>query len=165
MTIRINGYPWSLTTEHTASHYQLGVVTHNNSDVPYGPDNQLPKHPRAMAIFGPTIQNIDYTAGDLIWGWAQRRLWSTAELSLIRRFLSQSPNHARYALPDDLELRQLQAQAEFKLLMGDTTQGVDKKYWLAGRERVAAMLVAATNGKIRIADTPDYSTITIESNA
>jgi len=163
MTIRIDGYPWSLTTEHPASHYRAGVVIHDGSNVPYGPDDQLPRHPKMAAMF-PALQNADCTAGDLMRSWARKRLWADAELLLIRRFLSQSPNRARYALLDDLELRQLQAQAELDRVMGDTTQGVDRKYWLVGREKVAAILVAATDGKMRIADTPDYSAVTVEAN-
>ena len=142
MEIRFNNTDgWILTTQHPASHYGAGVLIHDKLDGVFAPGDNLPTDEKIKRYFG----DCEYTAGEFIRHRAKEQIWSDAEIAFLRRYLSQDPQQ-RYSLPDDAELRGIQAVKHLDSVMGDTTQGVHEVYWQLGKAQVAVAMYEATEG-------------------
>jgi len=137
-----------LTTEHPASHYQAGVLLDEKGSA-FGPYDILPASKQCKALFNWELDGLE--AGKFIICRAKEKIWSNAEIALMRRYLSQDPQQ-RYILPDNIELRCEQAKNHLANVMGDTTQGVHKIYWRLGKATVAVAMYEATEGKYTVDD-------------
>jgi hypothetical protein len=138
---------YTLTTDHPASHYGLGVLVDNeDGQKTYGPANDLPIDPKAQSYFG---DDAHYTAGDLVETAAKSKLWRDDEIVFIHKFLSQNPDKANI-LPSDIDLRKEQSVVHLRDVMGDVSQGVHEVFWTLGYAQVAADMYTATNGKYSV---------------
>ena len=138
---------YALTTEHPASHYQLGVLVDEGDGV-YAPGDPLPVSDECKAAFGADARAL--LAGEFVRGQALSRLWSDEECDLMRRYLSQWANGLH--LPPETELRQQQCDAAKRTCAGDTTQGVGRTFWRLVHAQVAQQLCKATNGRYDLHD-------------
>lgn len=147
MDIRYNDL-YTLTTDHPASHYGLGVlVSSGDGQQCYGPSDELPISQKAIDCFGAAL--CHYTAGEFVRGIAAKKIWSDDEIALMRKYLSQSPDE-KYILPDEITLREEQAVNCLNDVMGDCTQGVHRVYYALGEAQVTVKMYEATGGKYTV---------------
>ncbi|MDY6957665.1 MAG: hypothetical protein SVK08_00775 [Halobacteriota archaeon] len=95
--MKINfGQGYTLTTEHPASHYGLGVLLDEKNNV-YGPADRMIADTETTKLFD-TFGDIQMpTAGEYILKRSIERIWPSAEIELMRRFVSQDPSaHSRF---------------------------------------------------------------------
>lgn len=148
MEIRFDcGY--TLTTDHPASHYGLGVLVDNGDGV-YGPADLLPVAERCKEIFGADVRLL--AAADIICMQATVRLWTDEEIALMQRYLSQMPKPNRRTLPDEMQLRRLQVLAERKTLYGDRPNGIMHADERLLHATLAVRLQTATTGRLHLHD-------------
>jgi hypothetical protein len=134
-----NGY--TLTTNHPASHYGLGVLLDYN-DNPVGVNDHCPSNKNLENYFG---LNATLTGGELVVIQSTQKLYSLEESNFMRGYLAQSPNP--YPMLEGVKLLQKQADAQLEIIMGDTTQGVAEPYWREGKAKIARMVYEITNGE------------------
>jgi len=135
-----------LTTDHPASHYQLGVLCGPDGD--YTPSNPLPTSQDAIDVFGDIAPLL---AGEFVKSQAKSHIWTDVEIALMRRYLSQDPQ-GRFKLPENTKLREIQAKNYLAEVMGDVSQGVHECYWRLGRAKTAVALYNATDGQLTYDD-------------
>lgn len=136
----------TITTEHPASHYGLGVCLIDGQA--YGPSENFPVSQEVVRVFGDVEP---FSAAQIVVMRCYDRIMTDPEISQVRRWLSQHPEPSREELlPPDLEVRQRQIKSEYKNEVGDDSQGIAPCYYQQAYANVAVKLYQATGGKMSL---------------
>lgn len=150
MEIKFANTNYTLTTDHPASSYQLGVLVDSGDGV-YMPSNPLPTDPAVLNYFGDDLPS--YLAGEFVRDQLKNHFYTLTQLALIRRYLMQDPQ-GRFKLPDDIDIYIAASENVLNDIMGDTSQGVHPVYYTEGKAKVAVMIYESSDGKYAAKITP-----------